>query len=87
MADGASAPLKGSDANRKPDLVLVPADIADDKSRPLDWRDVSVVGEMKIRRTTNAMKKSYIEVAGKTALLLYAQDVPPAYKYWGKVLY
>lgn len=75
MADGASAPLKGLDANKKPDLVLVPTNIANAlKSRPLDWRDVSMLGEMKIQHTTNTMKKSYIEIAGKTALLLYAQD-------------
>ena len=73
MADGANAPLQGSDANRKPDLVLLPADIAE-SSRPLDWRDVSAIGEMKTNKTSNTVKSSYIEAAGKTALLLYAQD-------------
>ena len=73
MADGANAPLQGSDANRKPDLVLLPEDIAK-SSRPLDWRDVSAIGEMKSNKTSNTVKSSYIEAAGKTALLLYAQD-------------
>jgi len=73
VADGANAPLQGSDANRKPDLVLLPADVAR-ASKRLDWRDVSAIGEMKINKTPNTMKSSYIEVAGKTALLLYAQD-------------
>ena len=71
MADGATAPLKGSHANRKPDLILISQDI---QYGPLDWRDVHAVGEMKIRNTAKTRKKSYIEVAGKTALLLYAQD-------------
>jgi len=73
VADGANAPLQGSDANRKPDLVLLPADVAR-ASKRLDWRDVSAIGEMKINKTPNTMKSSYIEAAGKTALLLYAQD-------------
>lgn len=66
-------PLKGSDANRKPDLLLLPASIAK-SSKDLDWRDVIVLGEIKYRRTATAMKKSYTEAVGKTALLLYAQD-------------
>ena len=73
MADGANAPLQGSDANRKPDLILLPADVTS-SSKPLDWRDVSAVGEMKINKSPNTVKSSYIEAAGKTALLLYAQD-------------
>ncbi|KAI5988016.1 hypothetical protein EDD15DRAFT_2199193 [Pisolithus albus] len=72
-ADGATAPLKGSDANRKPDFILLPLSIAD-SSRELDWRDVIVFREMKSRKTTDTLRKSYIEGAGKTALLLYAQD-------------
>ena len=71
MADGATAPLKGSDANRKPDLILISQNI---QYSPLDWRDVHAVGEMKIRNTAKTCKKSYIKAAGKTALLLYAQD-------------
>ena len=71
MADGATSPLKGSDASRKPDLILVPQDI---QYGPLDWRDVHALGKMKLRNTKKALKKSYTEVAGKTALLLYAQD-------------
>jgi len=73
VADGANAPLQGSDANQKPDLVLLPADVAR-ASKRLDWRDVSAIGEMKINKTPNTVKSSYIEAAGKTALLLYAQD-------------
>ena len=73
MADGANAPLQGSDANRMLDLVLLPEDIVK-SSRPLDWRDVSAIGEMKSNKTSNTVKSSYIEAAGKTALLLYAQD-------------
>ncbi|KAI5986625.1 hypothetical protein EDD15DRAFT_2373072 [Pisolithus albus] len=72
-ADGATAPLKGSDANRKPDFILLPSSIPD-SSRELDWRDVIVFGEMKSKNTTDTLRKSYIEGAGKTALLLYAQD-------------
>lgn len=72
MADGANVPLQGSDANRKPDLILIPECIKN--LSPLDWRDVSVVGEMKINKSSNTEKTSYIEAAGKTALLLYAQD-------------
>ena len=73
VADGANTPLQGSDANRKPDLVLIPAHVAS-ALKPLDWRDVSAVGEMKICKSSSTMRSSYIEVAGKTALLLYAQD-------------
>jgi len=73
VVDGANAPLQGSDTNRKPDLILLPADVAS-SSKPLDWTDVSTVGEMKINKSPNTVKSSYIEVAGKTALLLYAQD-------------
>ena len=72
MADGANVPLQGSDTNRKPDLILIPERIKN--LSPLDWRDVSVVGEMKINKSSNTEKTSYIEEAGKTALLLYAQD-------------
>ena len=73
MADGANVPLQGSDANWKPDLVLLPADIAE-SSQPLDWRDVSIIREMKTNKTSNTVKSLYKEAAGKTALLLYAQD-------------
>ncbi|KAI6001512.1 hypothetical protein EDC04DRAFT_2611980 [Pisolithus marmoratus] len=40
----------------------------------LDWRDVIVFGEMKNKMSTNMLRKSYIEAAGKTTLLFYAQD-------------
>ena len=73
MADGANTPLQGSDANRKPDLILLPEAVAK-SSQPLDWRDVSVIGEMKTSKSSNTMKSSYIDAAEKTALLLYAQD-------------
>ena len=73
MADGANKPLQGSNANRKPNLVLIPAHVVS-ASKPLDWRDVSAVGEMKISKSSSTMKSSYIEAAGKTVLLLYAQD-------------
>ena len=73
MADGANTPLQGSDANRKPDLILLPEAVAK-SSQPLDWRDVSVIGEMKTSKSSNTVKSSYIDAAGKTALLLYAQD-------------
>ena len=66
-------PLQGLDANQKPDLDLLPVDIAE-SMQPLDWRDVSTIGEMKTNKTSNTVKSSYIEAAGKTALLLYAQD-------------
>ncbi|KAI6111917.1 hypothetical protein EV401DRAFT_1890587 [Pisolithus croceorrhizus] len=42
--------------------------------RELDWRGVIIFREMKSRKTTNMLRKSYIEGVGKTALLLYAQD-------------
>ena len=67
MADGATAPLKGSDANHKLNLILISQDI---QYSPLDWRDIHAVREMKIRNTTKTCKKSYIEAA----LFLYAQD-------------
>ena len=74
-ANGATAPLKGSDVNRKPDLILLPASIAtSESSKVLDWRDVSAFGEIKNRSAPDTLKKSFIKVAGKTALLFYAQD-------------
>ena len=73
MADGANTPLQGSDANQKPDLILLPEAVAK-SSQPLDWRDVSVIGEMKTSKSSNTVKSSYIDAAGKTVLLLYAQD-------------
>ncbi|KAI6101840.1 hypothetical protein F5141DRAFT_1065808 [Pisolithus sp. B1] len=58
-ADGATAPLKGSDANRKPDLILLPLSIVDSFGE-LDWRDVIVFREMKSRKTTNMLRKQII---------------------------
>jgi len=72
VADRATIPLEGSAANRKPDLVLVLSNVA--KSKQLDWRDINVVGEIKAQKSTKTMNQSYTEVAGKIALLLYAQD-------------
>ena len=72
-ADRATSPLKGSDTNHKPDLILLPVSIAN-SSKDLDWRDVVVFGEIKSKKTPDTLKKSYIEITGKTALLLYTQD-------------
>ena len=71
--DGATMPLKGSNANRKPNLILLPVSIAA-SSKDLNWRDVSVFREMKKKNNMNNLMKSFIEVAGKIAFLLYAQD-------------
>lgn len=64
---GAKKALSGSFVQRKPDLVLMAVDSQ-------DWRDVLVFGEMKSRNTSDNLTSSYKEIAGKTTVLLYAQD-------------
>ena len=51
----------------------MPVSIAN-SSKDLDWRDVVVFGEIKSKKTPDTLKRSYIKITGKTALLLYAQD-------------
>ncbi|KAG9310186.1 hypothetical protein JVU11DRAFT_9812 [Chiua virens] len=58
----------GSFLQRKPDLVLSP------NGAELDWRDVLVFGEMKNTNCSKTLKTSFTEIAGKTSVLLYAQD-------------
>lgn len=40
----------------------------------MDWRDVLVFGEMKNTNCSETLKTSFTEIAGKTSVLLYAQD-------------
>ncbi|KAI9569834.1 hypothetical protein HD554DRAFT_2037832 [Boletus coccyginus] len=65
---GSTNPFGGSFLQRKPDLVLSP------DGTELDWRDVLVFGEMKNTNCSKTLKTSFTEIAGKTSVLLYAQD-------------
>ncbi|KAF8551004.1 hypothetical protein OG21DRAFT_1524747 [Imleria badia] len=73
MPTGQPLPLKGLDVNCKPNLILFPVSIAK-SSKDLDWRDIIIFGEIKSKMASDTLKKSYIKAAGKTTLLLYAQD-------------
>lgn len=68
-----------SGATRKPDLILCDKCIIDKceikNERPYDLRtDVYVIGEMKNKNTTENVKASFIELAGKVVFQLENQD-------------
>jgi hypothetical protein len=63
-ANRATSPLKGSDANCKPDLILLPVSIAN-SSKDLDWRDVVVFGEIKSKKTPDTLKNLTSKQLGK----------------------
>ncbi|KIJ10238.1 hypothetical protein PAXINDRAFT_157676 [Paxillus involutus ATCC 200175] len=67
----ATTPVRGAEVNRKPDLFLPMVDIP---GSDMDWRDAACVGEVKSHQNMNTEKSTYVEMAGKVALILYAQD-------------
>ncbi|KAI6028251.1 hypothetical protein EDC04DRAFT_2605729 [Pisolithus marmoratus] len=54
-ANGATVPLKSSDANQKPDLILLLSSVVD-LSRELDWRDIIIFREMKNKKTADSLR-------------------------------
>ncbi|KAF8134592.1 hypothetical protein EV363DRAFT_900412, partial [Boletus edulis] len=75
MWTGAASTLvpTGAEVVRKPDLVLLPkSQIV--KQKPIDWRDILAIGEMKNRSSDRDTELSYVEVAGKTSTIFYSQD-------------
>ena len=87
VADGANTPLQGSDANRKPDLILIPVHVVS-TLKPLDWRDVSTVGEMKISKSSSTMRSLYIEGRLHYSCMLKMDDTPlPVCDFWITTLF
>ncbi|KAG6375434.1 hypothetical protein JVT61DRAFT_2991 [Boletus reticuloceps] len=75
MWTGAASTLAptGAEVVRKPDLVLLPkSQIV--KQKPIDWRDILAIGEMKNRGSSRNTELSYVEAAGKTSTIFYSQD-------------
>ena len=68
-AKSSTTPLKGADANRKPDIsCLFPNCLS------LDWKNLVAFCEVKNRGGLVNERASYLEAAGKASCLLYAQD-------------
>jgi len=79
MGKAANNPMSGlGGAIRKPDLLLCEEGVVtkcDVKQEKFDMRiDIYAMGEMKKRYGDDNKKDSYIELAGKVAFLLEAQD-------------